>query len=433
MRAHACLVLVLMGVVLLSVACGPAEDVGQAKPPSLTITAPASGQQVEVGQDLLIVAEATDEQGVSRVEVGVDGVLLGTMENPSPAANAPFTVRQNWTADNPGSHSVMAVAYNMAGVASSPSVVGIEVVAAAEIQSLPSDTPVSEAAATPTWTPLAVDVQPSPMPSATTEPTSSPSPPQPTDTTRPTATATTGSPPSGGGGATRPSGPGLITDFEQFGTWRRGDQANGTFVQSNEQAHSRSYSGELAYSFGSAGNDFVVFMRTFPLGGQPNQISAWVYGDGSNHYLNTWVKDAEGETWQFTFGQVKHSGWQQMVAWLDTGADWPAGHIDGPSNGALDYPIDFRALVLDDVPDSYTGSGVLFVDDLYSAHGGASLPALEPSSRPTTSEFRVSFWTARSNLARGACAGLHWDVQTVREVYLDGSEDVLQSGIEVQG
>jgi hypothetical protein len=107
-----------------------------------------------------------------------------------------------------------------------------------------------------------------------------------------------------------------------------------------------------------------VFLQTHLLGGQPNQLSAWVYGDGSKHYLNVWIKDAKGETWQFPLGQVKHTGWQQMIAWLDPGASWPAGHIDGPSNGAVDYPIDFRGLVLDDVPDSYTGSGAIYIDDL---------------------------------------------------------------------
>lgn len=430
--------LLLVATTLLVVACGPSEDVGQTNPPAMIISAPTSGQQVQVGQTLLIVAAATDEEGVSRVEVGVDGVLLGTMENPSPAANVPFAVEQNWTAAKPGSHSVMAVAYNVAGVASAPSVVSIEVVAAAETQPPPSDTPASDVAVTPTWTPLAVDVQPSPtMPSTTTPP--SPQPPSATDTSQPPATAisqppataTSKAPPSGGAGSTRPSGPGLITDFEQFGTWKRGDQANGTFTQSSGQAYGGSYSGELAYSFGSADNDFVIFLQTFLLGGQPNQISAWVYGDSSKHYLNAWVRDAKGETWQFTFGQVKHSGWQQMVAWLDASAGWPAGHIDGPSNGAIDYPIDFRALVLDDVPDSYTGSGTIFVDDLYSVQGAAAPPAPEPNPGPTAGTATINYWTEDEEIAQGACTRLHWDVQNVREIYLNGVGVVGQGNRKV--
>lgn len=430
MKARTCLLLMVLGVAILLGACGPSDDVGQAKPPSMIITAPASGQEVQVGHELLIVAAVTDEEGVSRVEVGVDGVLLGTMENPSPAANVPFTVEQSWTAAKLGSHSVMAVAYNVAGVASTPSVVSIEVVAAGEVQPLPSETPASDVATTPTWTPLAVDAQPTPtMPSATEPP--SPLPPQATDTVQPPATATTEAQPSGGSEATRPSGPGLITDFEQFGTWKRGDQANGTFTQSSEQAHGGSYSGKLAYSFGSADNDFVIFMQTFFLGGQPNQISVWVYGDGGKHYLNAWVKDAKGETWQFTFGQVKHSGWQQMVAWLDAGAGWPAGHIDGPSNGAIDYPIDFRALVLDDVPDSYAGSGAIFVDDLYSVKGAAAPPAPAPTPGPTAGTATVSYWTEDEEIAQGACTRLHWDVQNVREVYLNNVGVVGQGNRKV--
>jgi hypothetical protein len=191
-------------------------------------------------------------------------------------------------------------------------------------------------------------------------------------------------------------------------------------TQSSEQVHGGTYAGKLAYNFASGGNDFVVFVQTFPLGGQPNQVSAWVLGDGSKHYLNVWIQDAKGETWQFTFGQVKHSGWQQMVAWLDPAAKWPVGHIDGPSNGALDYPIDFRALVLDDVPDTYTGSGAIYIDDLYSAEGAAPPLLPTPSPEPTSEAATISYWADDTIVAQGDCTRLHWDVQNVREVYLNG-------------
>jgi len=112
-----------------------------------------------------------------------------------------------------------------------------------------------------------------------------------------------------------------------------------------------------------------------------------------------------------------------MVAQLDPSAGWPAGHIDGPSNGAIDYPIDFRALVLDDVPDSFSGSGVIYLDDLSSAQGSAPPPAPPvPTSTPTPPSGvpTVSFWTEHDTISAGSCTRLHWDVENVREVYLNG-------------
>jgi len=184
--------------------------------------------------------------------------------------------------------------------------------------------------------------------------------------------------------------------------------------------HGGSYAGKLAYNFPTGNNDFVVFLQTFKLGGQPNQVSAWVHGDGSKHYLNIWLKDAQGETWQFTLGQVKHSGWQQMVAWLDPGAPWPVAHIDGPSNGAVDYPVDFRALVLDDVPDSYSGSGAIYVDDLRCDQASAPQPTPTFTPTPTSGAPSVNFRADDYTISSGDCTRLRWDVDNVREIYLDG-------------
>ncbi|HFD39798.1 MAG TPA: hypothetical protein ENJ31_08165, partial [Anaerolineae bacterium] len=403
-------------LILLLAACGR-QQTGQTTAPSVVITAPVAGQQIPQGTEITIIAAAADNQGVTKIEVGVDGVLLGVFENPAPAATVPFEARQTWTAAQPGPHAVMAVAYNTAGVASAPAAVNITVV---ESGGAPSPTTAPTTAAgpppTPTWTPIAVS-SPSPavVPAVTAPPTVAP----PTATSPPAAKATATRAPSGGG-SSRPAAPGPITDFEKFGKWKRGDQPNGTFTQSAEQAHSGAYAGKLAYNFPTGGNDFVVFLHTFPLGGRPNRVSAWVYGDGRKHYLNIWIKDAKGETWQFTMGQVKHTGWQQMDAWIDPTAPWPAGHIDGPSNGAVDYPIDFRALVLDDVPDSFAGSGAIYIDDLSCAQASPPPPTPTPTTPPSAPAPVVSFRADATTLSAGSCTRLRWDVENVREVYLDG-------------
>jgi hypothetical protein len=177
---------------------------------------------------------------------------------------------------------------------------------------------------------------------------------------------------------------GIFQDFESESTWKRGDQPYGQFSRASAQVHSGSYAGQLSYNFPTADNDYVVFLQSRPLAGRPNAISAWVYGDGAGHFLNVWLKDANGQMWQMSFGQVKHTGWREMVAFLDPGQPWPSGHISGPNNGAIDYPISFQALVLDDGSDNYSGSGTIYIDDLNSQEGAAP-----PAATPTTPQVNV--------------------------------------------
>lgn len=169
---------------------------------------------------------------------------------------------------------------------------------------------------------------------------------------------------------------GLLADFEQSGGWTSSSEPTGTLVESAEQRYSGAFSAKVSYNFSTGGNDYIAFQRAIPLGGQGTALTAWVYGDGSGHYLLALVQDSQGETWSFPFGQIQHAGWQQMIAPLDVLLPWPAGHVSGPSNGVLDYPIQFNALVLDDMPDTFVGSGTLYVDDLACSEtlGGANLP-----------------------------------------------------------
>ncbi|HMQ52352.1 MAG TPA: protein kinase [Anaerolineae bacterium] len=186
----------------------------------------------------------------------------------------------------------------------------------------------------------------------------------------------------------------VIIDFESPLNWRRGDEPNGSFERATAQVHSKSYSGQLNYDFPTGNSDYVVFLTTLNISGTPNQVKAWVYGDGSGHYLNVWVRDNGGETRQFSFGQIKHSGWQELTAVLDPKQPWPAGHIDGPDNGKIDYPISLRALVFDDAPDSYQGAGKIYIDDITSATGSVTAaratatkeanPIVDPSPTPKT-------------------------------------------------
>src|SRR5690606_23663777 len=98
------------------------------------------------------------------------------------------------------------------------------------------------------------------------------------------------------------AGAAMVTDFESFGTWRRGDETWGDFVQSGEQVYAGSYSGKLTYDFPAnipGDRNYVVFLRTIPIAGTPDRLEMQVYGDGSGSFLNVWVKDATGQVWQF--------------------------------------------------------------------------------------------------------------------------------------
>ncbi len=213
-----------------------------------------------------------------------------------------------------------------------------------------------------------------PIAATTITPTATPSPtPKPSVTPSPTTKSQVSLPPA-------PLG--IFNNFESQSTWKRGDQPYGEFTRSGSQVHRGSYAGQLRYNFPSPDNDYVVFLQNRRLAGRPNAISAWVYGDGSGHFLNVWLKDANGQSWGMNMGTVDHSGWQEMIAFIDPGQPWPSGHISGPDNNAIDYPITFQALVLDDSSDDYSGQGTIYIDDLNSQEGYTPpLPTPTPASQ----------------------------------------------------
>ena len=161
------------------------------------------------------------------------------------------------------------------------------------------------------------------------------------------------------------AGAAMVTDFESFGTWRRGDETWGEFVQSGEQAYAGSYAGKLTYDFPAnipGDRNYVVFLRTIPIAGSPDRLEMQVYGDGSGSFLNVWVKDAAAQVWQFSFGPVTHTGWKQMTAPLDPSLDWPVQPIGG-SASTVAFPVALNALVLD-YPSDKAAAGTIYFDDL---------------------------------------------------------------------
>ncbi len=177
--------------------------------------------------------------------------------------------------------------------------------------------------------------------------------------------------------------PGVVLNFESFGNWKIGDEKNGTLTASTEQAHSGQASAKLAYQFPASAKNYVVFRRVppAPIPGRPASLKLWVYGDGSGHFLNAWIRDSQSELRSFTFGQVNHTGWQEMTASLDTTAPWPQAHISGPDNGVLDFPISLDSFVFDGVPDGGGPfSGAIYLDDLSTSDVAAAQPTISAAA-----------------------------------------------------
>ena len=190
----------------------------------------------------------------------------------------------------------------------------------------------------------------------------------------------------------------LITGFEPLGAWKRGDEPYGTLQASSSQVYQGSSAAQLTYNFpAEAGSkSYVVFLAQSPLriadGAQSMQ--AQVYGDGSGHFLNAWVGDAAGNLWQFTFGQVNHTGWTSMTATLVPNTTWPNGPI-GNAPAQLTSPLSLKALVLDGVPDGQASSGTIYIDAMTASTAAAA---------PATSQSGGSTETAAAAPAPGAVA-----------------------------
>ncbi|MBX3010459.1 MAG: protein kinase [Caldilineaceae bacterium] len=207
--------------------------------------------------------------------------------------------------------------------------------------------------------------------------------------TLPTATATPVSAPAAPTTSPQPVQAGLITGFEPFGSWQRGDEPYGTLTQSKVEVSEGAFAAAFQYDFPvAAGNrNYVVFQAApaLRIAGNPAALQLNVYGDGRGHYLNLWVADAANHTWQFTFGQIRHSGWATLTAPLALSQPWPVGAISGGETTQLTPPLAIKALVLDGVPDGVASSGVIYLDALRaSEEATVTIPQTAVPAAPAT-------------------------------------------------
>jgi hypothetical protein len=138
--------------------------------PAVVINSPPSGSQVQVGQEVIVQATATDSKGVTQVELLVNGVLYNSDVSPNPQGQSPFISRQSWRAPAAGTYTLVVKAYNAGGGSSQPAAITVNVTGAIT-PGEPTATPTvtsTPAPGTPTvtWTPVTPGV-PTPTPTPT--------------------------------------------------------------------------------------------------------------------------------------------------------------------------------------------------------------------------------------------------------------------------
>jgi len=121
LRAIVAAVVFLM---VASLACGP---ISPAAAPTITITEPATGTTVAVGETVQIVSSVDAPAGVARVELAVNGQVVRT-DSPPAENPASFAVSQPWIPVAEGQVTVSVVAYDAKGQKSEPATISLAVV-----------------------------------------------------------------------------------------------------------------------------------------------------------------------------------------------------------------------------------------------------------------------------------------------------------------
>jgi len=92
--------------------------------PAVTIQEPAPGLEVPSESSFVVFATARDEKGVTRIDLWVDDQIAITQSSPVPEGTSPFSLIHNMLAEKPGSHVLVAHAFNSEGdMGASPAIV----------------------------------------------------------------------------------------------------------------------------------------------------------------------------------------------------------------------------------------------------------------------------------------------------------------------
>lgn len=144
------IVFVLCATFTLLSACGGANAPAPAASTlSVQILAPAYGASFNEGETVSVQSNATDANGVMRVELYVDGQLANTKLAGNPQGESQFSVTQEWVATTPGAHTLVVRAFNTANAAGEATVaIAVNPRVAAQPTTATENTPVADASPT---------------------------------------------------------------------------------------------------------------------------------------------------------------------------------------------------------------------------------------------------------------------------------------------
>lgn len=320
-RDARCKVAVLL-VGLTLVAGALACQFGKGAAPTVEITFPPTGRQVEVGGTVPIHSVARDDRGLSRVELWSGGQVIDT----TTATGAMYVGVQYWTASEVGVFNLGVRAVDSDGQSSDPAIISIQVVASAseitdplpQAPEAPIQTP-SEGAQ-PTTSAGQPTSQPEEPTSEAEVPTAEPGEPVDLDLTNLTLSNANPAP-----GEEIVVG---VTIFNRGGTAAEGFHWGWDPGTGEEPIHSE------AIDLLAPGDDIVQEMRyTYQ---QPGQYSAYAWADSMDAY------DEPDETNNLAYEDVNVSAAVQdqaaaTVSFHDyQGGGWATFGVDNTGTVALE-------------------------------------------------------------------------------------------------
>ncbi|MGC8878664.1 MAG: NBR1-Ig-like domain-containing protein [Anaerolineae bacterium] len=151
---------------------------GPATPPQVVITAPLNGTVVSPGKEVEVQVVAQDARGITRIDLWVDNTLYASQSTPDARGQTSFAVVHRWMPSAPGSHALLAKAYNVNGQETlSPIVLVAVMQPSSEISEIPSpQVPEEPTSPVPAETPAPSSPTNTPLPPATPTPLPPPTP-----------------------------------------------------------------------------------------------------------------------------------------------------------------------------------------------------------------------------------------------------------------
>ncbi len=125
----AALALCLLGGIAAAIIVGAGAARGPGgQGPTVQVQSPAQGAQILVNQEVVVQSMATDPQGVTRIELWVDGNLSDVTTSPDPNGQPSLVATQRWTFRQPGPHTIQVRARNRANAEGTSSLISIQVI-----------------------------------------------------------------------------------------------------------------------------------------------------------------------------------------------------------------------------------------------------------------------------------------------------------------